>query len=60
MSGDFNLHISSVRSEDNGSFVCQVNTDPPINQVGTALGSLARLGMQQNTEEMALYVVSGS
>ena len=31
--GGFHLHITSVKEDDNGTYICQVNTDPPINQV---------------------------
>ena len=31
--GTFHLFISKVRDEDNGTYICQVNTDPPINKV---------------------------
>ena len=31
--GGFHLLIRSVREEDNGTYICQVNTEPPINQV---------------------------
>jgi len=30
--GAFHLLVTNVRQEDNGTYICQVNTDPPINQ----------------------------
>eukprot|EP00090_Calanus_glacialis_P035887 TRINITY_DN61203_c0_g1_i1.p1 TRINITY_DN61203_c0_g1~~TRINITY_DN61203_c0_g1_i1.p1 ORF type:complete len:423 (-),score=59.82 TRINITY_DN61203_c0_g1_i1:108-1376(-) len=30
--GAFHLLVTNVRQEDNGTYICQVNTEPPINQ----------------------------
>lgn len=30
----FNLHISDVREEDRGEYMCQVNSEPMISQSG--------------------------
>ena len=35
--GNFNLVIANVSQEDNGTYICQVNTDPPINKVSKLL-----------------------
>ena len=37
--GGFHLHIRDVSEDDNGTYICQVNTDPPINQVSEAFES---------------------
>jgi len=30
--GAFHLLVTNVRKEDNGTYICQVNTEPPVNQ----------------------------
>ena len=44
--GGFHLLIRSVREEDNGTYICQVNTEPPINQVTIYLDILQVLRYQ--------------
>ena len=38
----FNLHITSVKEEDRGQYMCQLNTNPMISQVPFSVTSLHR------------------